>query len=85
MGTTVTAKAGGKPVRGRPKKFIDLELVEKLAHIQCTHAEIAATLGVSIDTLQRNKDFPGYLKGDPKGDESPYGACSSSLQTGATW
>lgn len=57
MGTTVTAKAGGKPVRGRPKKFIDLELVEKLAHIQCTHAEIASTLGVSIDTLQRNKDY----------------------------
>jgi hypothetical protein len=46
-----------KPKRGRPKKFVDLELVEKLAHIQCTYGEIAATLGVSVDTLQRNKDF----------------------------
>ena len=30
----------GKPQLGRPKKFVDLELVEKLAHIQCTQTEI---------------------------------------------
>ena len=48
-----TANGTGKPKRGRPKKHIDLELVEKLAHIQCTYGEIASTLGVSVDTLQR--------------------------------
>jgi hypothetical protein len=60
-----------KPKRGRPKKFVDLELVEKLAHIQCTNGEIAATLGVSVDTLQRNKNFAVvYKKGAEGGRKS---------------
>jgi hypothetical protein len=60
-----------KPKRGRPKKFVDLELVEKLAHIQCTYGEIAATLGVSVDTLQRNKNFAVvYKKGAEGGRKS---------------
>ena len=60
-----------KPKRGRPKKHVDLELVERLAHIQCTHAEIAATLGVSVDTLQRNKEFAVvYKKGAEGGRKS---------------
>lgn len=42
---------------GRPKKEIDLVTVEKLATIQCTQEEIAQFLGVSIRTLQRNKEF----------------------------
>lgn len=67
MSATGNANPNGKPVRGRPKKFIDLELVEKLAHIQCTHAEIAATLGVSIDTLQRNKDYAAVVKRGAEG------------------
>ena len=57
----------GKPTRGRPKKFVDLELVEKLAHIQCTYAEIASTLGVSVDTLQRNKNFAAVYKRGAEG------------------
>ena len=56
-----------KPKRGRPKKFVDLELVEKLAHIQCTYPEIASTLGVSVDTLLRNKDFATTYKRGAEG------------------
>src|ERR1700693_1913439 len=60
-----------KPKRGRPKKVIDLELVEKLAHIQCTYGEIASTLGVSVDTLQRNEDFAVvYKRGSEGGRKS---------------
>lgn len=46
---------------------MDLALVEKLAHIQCTYAEIAATLDVSVDTLQRNKDFAAVYKRGAEG------------------
>jgi len=74
-----------KPKRGRPKKFVDLELVEKLAHIQCTYGEIASTLGVSVDTLQRNKDFAVVYKRGAEGVESRYAGCSSSPPTRATW
>src|SRR6266853_2063596 len=56
-----------KPKRGRPKKFVDLELVEKLAHIQCTYPEVASTLGVSVDTLLRNKDFAATYKRGAEG------------------
>src|SRR6266566_828926 len=52
----------GKPRLDRPKKFVDLELVEKLAHIQCTQEEISATLGVSVDTLTRHKHFAAIFK-----------------------
>lgn len=37
----------------RPKKQIDPEQVKKLAAIQCSHAEMAAILGCSSDTLER--------------------------------
>lgn len=43
--------------RGRPKKEIDYNTVEKLASIQCTEAEIASILDISIRTLQRDKEF----------------------------
>ena len=59
--------AAQKPQRGRPKKFVDLELVEKLAAIQCTFGEIASTLGVSVDTLQRHKDFAVVYKRGAEG------------------
>ena len=36
---------------GRPKKEIDMDLVEKLANIQCTQEEIACVVGCSVDTL----------------------------------
>ncbi len=38
----------------RPKKVIDEKLVEKLAAIHCTIAEIADICGVSRDTIERN-------------------------------
>ena len=41
----------------RPKFKIDYATVEKLASIMCTIDEIAAVLGCSHDTLQRNKKF----------------------------
>jgi hypothetical protein len=62
-----TMNGNGKRQRGRPRKHVDLELVEKLAHIQCTYGEIAATLGVSVDTLQRNKDFAVVYKRGAEG------------------
>jgi len=39
---------------GRPKKQIDREVLINLASIQCTMAEIAFVLGVSVDTIARN-------------------------------
>ena len=60
-----------KPKRGRPKKHVDLELVEKLAHIQCTHSEIASALGVSVDTLSRDRNFAEvYTRGAQSGRKS---------------
>jgi hypothetical protein len=50
-------KTTKKKPNGRPKKIIDYDLVESLAEIQCTQAEIAATLKVSVKTLQRNEKF----------------------------
>jgi len=61
----------GKPKLGRPKKYVDLEMVEKLAHIQCTQTEIASTLGVSVDTLSRHKHFAAvYKRGSEGGRKS---------------
>ena len=48
--------------RGRPKKHVDLEPVEKLAHMQCTYSDIASTLSISVDTLARNKDSAATYK-----------------------
>lgn len=56
---------------GRPKKEIDMAAVEKLALIQCTQEEIAEFLGVSVRTLQRNKEFCRvYKKGIDSGKMS---------------
>lgn len=44
-------KGGGA---GRPRLVIDKDLLEQLAKIQCTMEEIAAVLGCSVDTLERN-------------------------------
>lgn len=49
---------------GRPKKNIDLELVERLASIFCTQQDIADTLNVGLRTLQDNSGFrTSYNKG----------------------
>jgi hypothetical protein len=54
--TTPTKKPStGKNLGGRPRVEIDLELVEKLASIYCTDAEIAAIVGVSQETFTRRK------------------------------
>ncbi len=42
---------------GRPKKIIDYQTAESLAKIQCTQEEIAEVLGISVRTLQRDKQF----------------------------
>lgn len=57
--------------RGRPKKEIDYQLVEKLANIQCTQEEIASFLEVSVRTLQRDEEFCRiYKKGQENGKMS---------------
>ena len=56
---------------GRPKKEIDYNIVEKLAHIQCTQAEIAEILEISTRTLQKDKEFLRlYKKGIESGKSS---------------
>ncbi len=56
---------------GRPKLIIDYKVVEKLALIQCTQVEISEFLGVSVRTLQRNKEFCRiYKKGLEDGHSS---------------
>jgi hypothetical protein len=65
--TQPTTNGNGKRKRGRPRKFVDLELVEKLAHIQCTHSEIACTLNVSVDTLWRHPRFAEVYKRGAEG------------------
>src|SRR4051812_21663909 len=48
---------------GRPVIQIDMDLVEDLAALNCTDAEIAATLRVSLDTIiRRKKDTPEFLE-----------------------
>ena len=61
------AKPKGKA--GRPKIVIDWELVQKLAHIQCTQAETATAVGVSVDTLHRHPEFADAHKGGLKGQK----------------
>jgi hypothetical protein len=49
-----------KKKNGRKLLKIDPRLVEKLAAIQCSHAEMAAVLGCSADTLERR--FAAVIK-----------------------
>ena len=60
---------------GRPRLTFDLRLVEDLGKIQSTHSELAAVLGVSVDTvarrLQDDVEFCGaYKKGLENGRSS---------------
>jgi hypothetical protein len=52
---------------GRPKIVIDWDLVQKLAHIQCTQPEIATAVGVSVDTLHRHPEFAEVYKRGAEG------------------
>lgn len=57
--------------RGRPKKEIDYNAVEKLASIQCTQEEIASFLDISVRTLTRDEEFCRlYKKGMDNGKMS---------------
>jgi len=46
----------GRP-NGRPRKEVTLSQVEKLFAIGCTQEEVAAFVGVSVDTLSRREGF----------------------------
>lgn len=48
---------GKKNKGGRPRKEIDYTVAERLASIMCTEEEVAAVLGVSVRTLQRDEEF----------------------------
>ncbi|MEE8472947.1 MAG: DUF5681 domain-containing protein [Dehalococcoidia bacterium] len=59
----------GNP-RGRPRRSIDLGLVEELARVQCNHGEIAVVLGVTGATLERSQGFlRAYNKGSEEGKQ----------------
>ena len=51
---------------GRPRREFDLRQVEELARLGCTEEDMAAVLGVSVDTIQRRKrtseEFCGAIK-----------------------
>ena len=47
----------------RPRKLIDQKQVEELARIGCTEEDMAAVLGVSVDTLQRRKRASAEFRG----------------------
>jgi hypothetical protein len=54
---------------GRPKKEIDLTILEKLAELHCNYTEMSFVMEVSVDTLKRNyKDIidKGYAQGKIK-------------------
>ena len=56
---------------GRPKKVIDYNLVEKLAHIMCTQEEIVTMFDCDVRTLQRDEEFCRiYKKGQENGKMS---------------
>lgn len=38
----------------RPRIKLDEKQIRELAQIQCTYSEIAAVMGVSVDTIERN-------------------------------
>lgn len=53
---------------GRPKRNIDYEAVKRLAAVMATDEEIAAFLGVSVDTLTRRGE--AYQKAKEEGRQS---------------
>ena len=56
---------------GRPRLTFDLRLVEDLGKIQSTHSELAAVLGVSIETVKRRlKEDPEFCAAYEKGLEN---------------
>jgi len=76
MGNSMTEQGNqerkeGKHAGGRPRLTFDLRLVEDLGKIQSTHSELAAVLGVSIETAKRRlKDDPEFCAAYQKGLEN---------------
>ena len=57
-----------KKKRGRPRIEVDMSVVEQHASVGATQQEIASCLGISLDTLQRQKNFAAvYKRGMDKG------------------
>jgi hypothetical protein len=78
----VIGKTTGRPKNGhqgdgggRPRFKIDFQLVQKLAHIQCTIAEIAACLGCNPETLERSPKFCALYKKGMEGGKMSLRRC----------
>jgi hypothetical protein len=68
MGNERKRKAGGKRTgAGRKAVHIDLGDVEKLAALQCTEAEIASFLGLSLRTIERRMNQPAFAEAMERG------------------
>lgn len=52
------ARGGSRPRAGRKRITIDLEQLEKLCAMQCTHAEIAGFFQVSERTIEKRSKEP---------------------------
>jgi len=64
-----------KAKMGRPRKVLDIELMEKLAYLNCTYEELASVANCSVDTIRRemrrNPTFSeAVLKGKAEGNIS---------------
>ncbi len=55
-------KGGKRPKAGRKPINIDLVELEKLSSVQCTDAELAAILQVSVRTIERRKKDPAFAE-----------------------
>jgi hypothetical protein len=62
MTTTTKSEKAGKNLGGRPPKEINLDLVQDLARIHCTDAEIANICKVSQETFTRRKRDPAFAE-----------------------
>lgn len=58
---------GKRPRSGRKPVNIDVEQVEKLCSLQCTDAELASVLGVSVRTIERRKRQPAFAEAMSRG------------------
>jgi hypothetical protein len=66
-GKAIIMPGGKRPGAGRKRHKIDLVELEKLCSLQCTDAELASFLGVSIRTLERRKENSAFLEVMEKG------------------
>ena len=64
-------KGEGPKKNGRPRKEVDMGMVERLAQIMCTEDEIAAVMAIDKSTLRRQPTFDEvYKKGREVGKSS---------------